>query len=124
MATFKVSRELISERELIEKAFCEGYGYALEEQREFGIKQAIKNLFKKKVTKEAAKEAAKEAGKRGWYKGAKAGIERGYQRGLENAKMKDVFKNMTTGQKAAAIAAAAGVGSLAVKGGLDIANGH
>ena len=116
MATFKVSRELISERELIERAFSDGYEYALEEQREFGIRQAFKNLFKKKVTEEAARGAATKA--------AKEAGRRGYQRGLENATMKDAFKNMTKGQKAAAIAAAAGVSGLAVKGGLDIANGR
>lgn len=112
MATFKISRELISERELIERAFSEGYEYALEEQREFGVKSFFRKINPLNKIKGKVRSA--------YYKGAREGIERG----LENAKMKDVFKNMTTGQKAAAIAAAAGVSGLALKGGLDIASGQ
>jgi hypothetical protein len=112
MATFKVSRELISERELIERAFCEGYEYALEEQREFGVKSFFRKINPFNKIKGKVRAA--------YYKGAREGIERG----LEKATMKDAFKNMTKGQKAAAIAAAAGVSGLAVKGGLDIANGR
>ena len=37
MATFKVSRELISERELIERAFSDGYEYASQHQRSMNM---------------------------------------------------------------------------------------
>jgi hypothetical protein len=107
MATFKVSRELISERELIERAFCDGYEYA---QREFGIKDFFTKKIKGKV-------------RAAYHKGAKAGIERGYQRGLENATMKDAFKNLTKAQKIALISGGVGLSGLAAKGALDLSEG-
>ena len=100
--------------ELIEKAFSDGYEYALEEQREFGIKDFFTKPFKKKI---------KEKVRAAYYKGAKAGIERGYQRGLENSTMKDAFKNLTKAQKIALISGGVGLSGLAAKGALDLSEG-
>ena len=112
MATFKVSRELISERELIERAFCDGYEYALEEQREFGVKSFLKKINPLNKIKGKIRAA--------YYKGAREGIERG----LENATMKDAFKNLTKAQKIALISGGVGLSGLAAKGALDMSKGE
>lgn len=122
--------------ELMERAFCEGYEYALEERLYFqdpvtGEYYTAMDKNTGKATKKAMEANKKQAQAR-YEKAAKRAAERaerkkvdpkvlekfakevrkegkaeGYRKGVESVKMKDLVKKMSKGKKAAIIGGAA-----------------